>query len=217
MQMTQLYLQKVLHCNEQSPVSLKVLMCVLFVFFNRAHRVLRSESMLVTSIHFRVIVIIPLLFSVLMHTALMCPGFVIPTRGGRVTVLCALMQMLILHALSILLVVVTLNHYVTAASFLSIILSSHLCFVVRPVKLNIVTTRTISYEGVTRFAAYLLPVFCWILLPVLRVHELEAIVLLYTPEALCFIFGHVLSFSILLLQVGVVSACGIMGVSGSDK
>jgi hypothetical protein len=214
--MTQPYLQTVLRCTELSHVTLKVLVCVLFIFFNRAQRVLRSESILVTRLDFRVIAILPLIVSVVMHTSLMCPGFVIPTRGGRITVFCALIQMLLLHALAILLVVVTLNHYITAASFLSVILASHLCLVVRPVNMNIVQTRTISYGCVARFVAYMLPVVCWILLPILRIHELEAIVLLYTPEALCFVYEHLVRFTTLLLQVAVVSACSVVGASGSD-
>ena len=216
MQITQPYLQTVLHCKEQSHVTLKILVCVLFIFFNRAQRVLRSESTLVTGLDFRVVTILPLIVSAVMHTSLTCPGFVIPTRGGRITVFCALIQMLLLHAFAMLIVVVCLNHYITVASFLSVIFASHLCFVVRPVQLNIVQTRTISYGCVSRFVAYLLPVVCWILLPILRIHELEAIVLLYTPEALCFVFEHIVRFINLLLQVAVVSACSVGRVPDRD-
>ena len=79
---------------------------------------------------------------------------------------------------------------------------------------DLIQSQNMSYGCVTRVAAYALPVMCWVLLPVLRIHELEAIVLLYLPEALCFIFAHTIQFAMLLLHVAVVSACSVAGIAG---
>ena len=204
----------VLNCTKSSPVSLKVLVCMLFVFFNRAQRVLRSGSMLVDSLDVRGVSILPLVASAVLHTTVMCTGLVIPTRGGRVVVIRALIHVLLLHAFAIFLVVVVLNRYITTASFLSVLLASHLCLVVSPIKSDLLQAQRISYGYIMRVAAYAIPIICWILIPVLRVNELEAMVLLYTPEALCFVFAHILQFVSLLLHVAVVSVCSVVGISG---
>jgi hypothetical protein len=205
------HLQGVMMCTRSSPVSLKVLLCTLFVFFNRAHRVLRSGSTIVTSIDLHGTAVLPLIASAALHTAFLCPGIVFPTRGGRIPVICALLQVLLLHALAILLITVALVTYTTTASFLAVLISSHLCLVVHPLVPDLVPVQHFSYGYVMRGVAYALPFFCWVLIPVLRVHAIEAIVLLYVPEALCFVFAYVMNFTTLLLHLAVVSACSVGG------
>jgi hypothetical protein len=193
----------------QSNVSLKVLHCALFIFFNRAHRVLRNGSTLIGTLDLRFTAIVPLLISAALHTALLCPGCVIPTRVGRVASLFSLLHVLLLHAFAIWLVILTLQRYATTASFLSVILASHLCLVVRPIQPDLVHSQNFFYGYCMRSAAYAIPVLCWVLLPVFRVHELEAIALIYVPEALCFAFQYVMQFTMLLLHVAVVSICSV--------
>ena len=210
--MTSVYVKAFLHCTQPSPVSLKVLLCVLFVFFNRARRIIHSDSTLVAGMDLRGTALIPLLASAVTQIAFICPSLVLPTRGGRLVVICLLLHVLLLYACAILLVSVVLNKYFTAASFLSVLLASHLCFSVRPMTPGVVHAQHISYGYVTRVAAYAIPLLCWVLLPILHVHELEAIVLLYTPETLCFIFAHCMHFCMLLLQVAAVTVCSVAGI-----
>ena len=125
-----------IHYTEQSPVTLKALQCTLFLFCNRASRVIRSGSIIATRLDLSETAIIPLLASAVLHTALLGPGIVVPTRVGRVAVVCALLQVLLLHALAILLVTEALHRYTTSASFLSVLLASHLCCAVRPIDPN---------------------------------------------------------------------------------
>jgi hypothetical protein len=211
------YNRTVLSCTQSSPLSLKVLLCVLFVFFNRAQRVLRNGSTLVNGMDLRGIALLPLIASAVLHTTLMCPGLVVATRGGRVMVAYTLLHMLLLHAVAMLLVTTTLDKYITTATFLSVLLASHFCIAIRPMQPDLVQSQKLLYGYVTRVSAYTLPVMCWIILPVLRVHELEAIVLLYVPEALCFLFAHAIQFSTLLLHVAVVSTCSVMGIAGGEN
>jgi hypothetical protein len=213
--MAQPYIQTVINCTQSSPVSLKALVCTLFIFFNRAQRVLRSESTLVRSLDLRSISILPLLASAVIHTTLMCPGFVVPTRGGRVQVAFEILHMLLLHSISVLIVVVTLGTYVTTASFLSVLIASHLCLVIKPMQSN----RLVQPYGhlIKSVGAYAIPIISWILLPILRVHELEAVFLLFIPELLCFVFAHMMKFTTLILQVAVVSVCSVAGIAGSDN
>ena len=209
-------MQKVLHYTQSSPVSLKVLLCVLFVFFNRAHRVIRNKSTLTDTFDLVGFALIPLLISLLVHTILMCPGIFVPPRGGRMQVIFAILHVLLLHSVAALLISMTLNRYITTSGFLSVSIASHFCFSIRPLQPNLIQSQKILYGCVTKLAAYVLPVLCWILLPVLRIHELEAIVLIFIPEALCFVFAHCLHFATLLLNVAVLSACSVIGVAGGE-
>ena len=205
----------VLHYTQSSPVSLKVLLCVLFVFFNRAQRVM-NKSTLVHSFDLIGIALLPIFVSAILHTILMCPGVVVSPRGGRMQVIFAILHMLLLHAFSILLIATTLNRYITTSGFLPVLVASHLCFAIRPVKSDLVQSQKISYGCMTKVAVYLIPILCWILLPIFHIHELEAIVLLYVPEALCFVFAHGLQFATLLLNVAVLSACSVVGIAGGE-
>jgi hypothetical protein len=204
--------RSIMQCTQASPVSLKVLLCILFMFFNRAQRVLRSGSMIATHLDYGSSSVLPLIASATLHTALLFPALVVPTRVGRVPVLCALLHVLILHTFAILLVAMALQTYMTTASFLAVLIASHLCLVVHPLIPDLVPAQRFSYGYVMRVSAYALPVLCWVLLPVLRVHELEAIALLYIPEALCFTFAYVLQFTTILLRVATVACCSIGGV-----
>jgi hypothetical protein len=210
-------LRPYVHYNRPSNVSLKVLQCVLFVFFNRAQRILRNGSFLVDSLDLRSTAILPLVVSAVLHTAFICPGLVIPTRRGRIPVLCALLHVILLHMVAVLVVTAALDRYVTTASFLAVLIASHLCFVVQPIEPDLIPAQSISYKHFMYIAAYLLPVVSWILLPVLRVHELEAITLLYAPEALCFVFAYTMHFLTLLLTVAVDAACCMSGIDNGSK
>jgi len=194
----------------QSHVSLKVMQCILFVFFNRAQRILRSgdASSVVATMDLGFTAILPLLLSASIHTAMLCPAFISPTRCGRVSVLHALLHMLLLHAFALLLVVTFLQKYFTTASFLSVLLTSHICFV-QPISSDLVPAQKLSYGRMMKFFAYVLPMLCWVILPVLRVHELEAIALLYVPEATCFAFAFALQFTTLMLNVAVSAICSL--------
>ncbi|KAJ1467702.1 hypothetical protein T484DRAFT_1755659 [Baffinella frigidus] len=200
-----------------SHVSLKVLQCVLFVFFNRAQRVLRNGSFLVSSLDLRGTAVLPLVVSAVLHTAILCPGLVVPTRRGRIAVLCTLLHVMLLYMLAGLLVASALDRYVTTASFLSVLVASHLCLVVRPIESDLVPAQKVSYGHLMDIAAYALPVVSWVLLPVLQVHELEAIALLYVPEVLCFVFAYIMQFVTLLLNVAVDAACSVCGAVGYVK
>jgi hypothetical protein len=193
-------------------VILKVLQCVLFVFFNRAQRVMRNQSIIVDSLDLRGTAILPLIVSAALHVAFLCPGLVIPTRRGRIPVICSLLSIILLYALACLVVTLALGRYVTTASFISVLLASHLCLVVRPLYTDLVPAQKMTYGYFMDTSAYVLPVVSWILLPVLRVHELEAIVLLYIPDAFCFVFEYVIRFTTLLLNVVVVTGCSICGI-----
>ena len=205
------------HYTRPSHVSLKALQCVLFVFFNRAQRVLRNGSFLVDNLDLRSTAILPLAVSLVLHTAFLCPGLVIPTRRGRVPVLCALLHVILLYMCAMLLVTYALGRYMTTASLLAVFLASHMCFVIRPIEPDLVPAQSISYKHFMDIAAYVLPVVSWIILPVLRVHELEAIVLLYVPEALCFVFAYTIQFITLLLDVAVDAACSVSGIDSGVK
>jgi hypothetical protein len=205
-----------LYCADSSPVSLKMLLCVLFVFFNRSHRVLRNRSVLVEDLDIKGVAILPLLASTVLHMALLCSGLVVPAGAGRLAVLCALLHTLLLHACAMLMVTVALNRYMNTASFLSIILSSHLCYSVKPMIPRLVHSQKFAYQYTTKTAAYIVPLTCWVILPILPVHELEAIVLLFLPEALCFVFAHCVYFLSLILQVAVISICSVSMIVKSE-
>ena len=66
-------------------------------------------------------------------------------------------------------------------------------------------------------ATFLLPVLSWILLPVLRVHALEAITLLYIPEVLCIVFAYAIQFATLLLRVAAAAGCSVAGIGDVAK
>ena len=197
-----------------SHVSLKVVQCVLFVFFNRAQRILRGSegSSVVAMMDLSYTAIFPLLLSASIHTAMLCPAFISPTRCGRVSVLYALLHVLLLHALAVLLVVTFLQKYFTTASFLSVLLTSHICFM-KPLSSDLVPAQKLSYGRLINCSAYVLPVLCWVILPVLRVHEIEAIAPLYVPDALCFAFAFALQFTTLMLNVAVAAICSLCTTS----
>ena len=203
--------------TRSSSVSLKVLQCVLFVFFNRANRIMRNGSFLVENLDLRSTAILPLVVSGIFHVAFICPGLAVPTRRGRIPVLCALLHVILMYTVAVFMVTVALDRYLTTASFLAVLLASHLCFVVRPVEPDLLPAQTISYKHFMDIAAYVIPVISWVLLPVLRVHELEAIALLYFPEALCFVFAYVMNFATLLLTVAVDAACSMTGLDNGSK
>jgi hypothetical protein len=207
-------MKPLVNCSNQSPVSLKALQFILFLFCNRASRVIRSGSVVVTRLDLSETAILPLLLSAALHTAVLAQGVVVPTRAGRVTVVCTLLHVLLIHAFALLLVTEALHRYTTSASFLSVLLASHLCCVVRPINPGLVQAQNILYGRVMDCATFVLPVLSWILLPVLRVHALEAITLLYVPEALCMVFVYAIQFATLLLHVAVTAACSVAGVGG---
>ena len=186
-----------------------MLLCALFDFFNRSQRVLRSGSVLVEGLDIKGVAVLPLLASGILHVVLMCSGLVVPARAGRLAVFCALLHILMLHACAMLMVTVALDRYMNTASFLSVLLSSHFCYSVKPMIPRLVQSQRFAYEYVTKFAAYIIPITCWVVLPVLPVHELEAIVLLFLPEALCFVFMYCIYFFTLILQVAVVSVISV--------
>jgi len=195
-----------------SPVPLKAMQCMLFLFFNRAQRVLRSESTLTTGLTLSGTALLPLFVSAALHTAMLCPGIAAPTRAGRVAVAYALLHVLLLHAYAVALSLVFLQRYAATASFVSVLTAAHLCFAVRPASPDLVPAQAVSYGRAMGVAAYLLPVLCWVLLPVLRVHELEAIALLFYPEALCFVFAHALQLAALVLHLVATSGCMVAGL-----
>jgi hypothetical protein len=205
-----------LYCADSSPVPLKMLLCVLFVFFNRSQRVLRNRSVLVEGLDIKGVAVLPLLASGILHMVLMCSGLVVPARAGRLTVFCALLHIFLLHACAMLMVTVALDRYMNTASFLSILLSSHFCYSVKPMIPRLVQSQKFAYQYITKFAAYIIPITCWVILPVLPVHELEAIVLLFLPEALCFVFVHCVYFFTLILQVAVVSICSVSMIGNKE-
>ena len=207
--------QQVIHCTTQSPVSLKAIHCVLFVFFNRASRVFHSGSVLVTKMDLSETAILPLLISAALHVAFLCPGMVVPSRTGCIPVLCALIQVLLLHAFALLLVTEALQRYTSTAGFLCVLLSSHLCYTVRPINPNLVPAQNLLYGRVMDSATFILPLLFWILLPVVRVHALEVIALLYIPEVLCTVFAYTLQFTTLLIHVAVDAGCSVAGVGAA--
>lgn len=194
-----------------SHVSLKVLLCVLFLFLNRAQRVLRKGSVITDNIDLRGTAIIPLLASAILHVALMFPGLLVPTRHGRMAVMCTILHVLFLYSVAGFLVTAALLRYTTTASFISVLLASHLCLVVRPTRNDLVPAQNISYGSFMDIMAYTIVVFSWVLLPVLRVSELEAIALLYVPEILCFAFAYAMQFVTLVLNVVVMAAFSVGG------
>jgi len=198
-------------------VNLKVLHCVMFLFVNRAQRVLRMNSTVVETLDVAGTALLPLCVSCVLHMACLCPGLVSARRVGRVPVLYALLHVMILHAVSILIVTATLRRYATTASFLSVLLASHMCISIRPVSADLVPAQMIFYGCIMRGAAYIIPVLCWLVLPILRVHGLEAIALLYVPEAVCFTFACTLQFTTLVLHIAVTSMCAVTGVGKYDN
>ena len=193
-------------------VPLKVLHCVLFIFFNRAHRVLRINSTVVDSLDLSGTAMLPVFVSCALHAAFLCPGLVSATRSGRVPVVYAILHVLMLHTMAILLITTALHRYTTTASFLSVLLASHMCLSVRPWSVYLVPAQSTSYGIIMRCMAYIIPVLSWVLLPILRIHELEAVALLYLPEAMCFVFAYALHFTTFLVHVGVVAGCSVCGV-----
>jgi hypothetical protein len=210
-------MQPLIRCTKQSPITLKALQCTLFLFCNRASRVLQSGSIVSTRLDLSETAILPLLLSAALHTAVLAPGIVLPTRVGRVTVICTLLQVLLLHAVALLLVTEVLIRYSTSASFLSVLIATHLCCVVRPINPGLVQAQQILYGHVMGSAAFLIPILSWILLPVLRVHALESIILIYAPEMLCGVFAYAMQFATLLLRVAVAAGCSVAGINGVEK
>jgi hypothetical protein len=178
---------------------------------------MRNGSFLVEHADLRSTAIMPLVVSGLLHVAFMVPGVVVPTRRGRIPVICALLHVILMYMVALFIVTVALDRYLTTASFLSVLLASHLCFVVRPVEPDLLPAQIISYKHFMDIASYAIPVVSWVLLPVLRVHELEAIALMYFPEALCFVFVYVMNFATLLLAVAVDAACAMTGLDNGSK
>ena len=207
-------MKPLIYCTNQSPVSLKALHCTLFLFCNRASRVILSGSIVATRLDLSETTILPLLLSASLHTAVLAPGIVVPTRVGRVSVICALLQVLLLHAFALLLVTEALRRYTTSASFLSVLLASHLCCAVRPINPGLVQAQGLLYGRVMGIATFVLPVMSWVLLPILRVHALEALTLLYVPEVLCTVFAYAIQFATLLIQVAVAAGCSVAGIHG---
>jgi hypothetical protein len=193
-------------------VNLKVLHCILFMFFNRAQRVLRMGSTVVDSLDMAGTSLLPLAVSCALHVAFLCPGLVSARRGGRVPVVYALLHVTLLHATAILLVTMALHRYATTASFLSVLLASHMCISIRPCSVDLVPVQAVSYGYIMRGVAYILPLICWVLLPILRVHELEAVALLYVPEAVCFAFAYTLQFATVVIHIAITAMCSVFGV-----
>lgn len=198
-------------------VTLKILQCVLFVFFNRAQRVVRNGSIIVDNVDLGVMAVLPLLFSAVLHIAVLCPGLVAPTRSGRISVLSSLLHVVLLYICAMCIVTSALVRYTTTASFVAVLLASHLCLVVRPISSDLVPAQKLLYGRFMDVTAYVIPVVSWILLPVFRVHELEAIVLLYVPDALCFVFAYAIEFTTLLLNVAVGAGCSIGGTRDTER
>jgi hypothetical protein len=198
--------------NKPGQVNLKILHCALFIFFNRAQRVLRNDSFLVNKLDMAGTALLPIFVSGALHVAFLSPGLVSCRKGGRVPVVCALLHIILLHAVSLLLVIATLHHYPTTASFLSVLLASHICTSVGPSTPDLVPAQMISYKYIMKTMAYILPLFCWTVLPILRVHELEAIALLFFPEAVCFLFAFTLQFTSLAIHIAVTAMCTLSGI-----
>jgi len=192
------------------PVLLKVIICILFVFLNRAQRILRSNSMIVTIFDLTSCALLPLFVSALLHVAVLCPAFASPTRAGRVAVLYALLHTMCIHGVSVMIVITTLRNYPTSAGFLSVLLGSHLCLSVYPTSADLLPGQAIWYGRFMPALAFVIPIISWLLLPILRVHELEAIALLYVPEVICFTFAHVLQFFTIFLDLSVATVCSLM-------
>ena len=205
-------MKPLIHCTSQSPVSLKALQFILFLFCNRASRIIRSGSIIATRLDLSEAAILPLLLSAALHTAVLVTGIAVPTRIGRAAVICALLQVLVLHAFALLLVTEALHRYTTSAGFLSVLLASHLCCAVRPINPGLVQAQDLLYGRVMDIAMFVLPVMSWNLLPILRVQALEAITLLYVPEVLCTVFAYAIRFATLLLQVAVATGCSMVGI-----
>jgi hypothetical protein len=199
-------IQPVLHCTTPSAVSLKTLLCILFLFFNRAGRVLRGGSMLSTTMHLGATAMLPIVASAALHIACLCPGIVVRTRYGRAPVFRAILHVLLLHALVAYVTIFTLARYATTASFLSILLASHLCFAVRPMNTDLVPAQALLYGGLMNGAAYALPLIAWVVLPILRVDAVEFVFLLYVPEVICFLFAYLLQFTTTVLHIVAVVA-----------
>jgi hypothetical protein len=200
-----------------SHVTLKVLHCVLFIFFNRAHRVLRISSTVVDSLDITGTAMLPLFISCALHAAFLCPGLVSATRSGRVPVVYAILHVLMIHTVALLLITTALHRYPTTANFLSVLLASHMCVSVRPWSVYLVPVQSTSYGMIMPCMAYVIPVLSWILLPILRIHELEAVALLYIPEAMCFIFAYALQFTTLLVHLAVVAGCSVCGFGSHPR
>jgi hypothetical protein len=205
--------QHVMQFSTSGPVSLKAFVCILFIFFNRATRIFHNGSMLSTHLSLADTALLPLIMSAALHVACLGPGVLSPTRAGRIPVVCAILHVSLLHALAIWVVTLALTRYTTTASFTSIMLASHLCFAVRPTSKDLVPAQRVVYGFVTGAAAYALPLLAWVVLPILRVHELEAIVLLFVPEALCFMFACALQFVSTVLHIGVTAAAAERGAN----
>jgi hypothetical protein len=203
--------------TRSSNVCLKVVLFTLFLFLNRAQRVLRNESIISENIDLRGTAIMPLCASAMLHVALMSPGLFIPTRHGRVSVLCSVLHVALLYSVALFLVTAALWRYTTTASFLSVLLASHLCLVVRPTRPDLVPAQKLTYGYFMDSCAYALVLFSWVLLPILRVSELEAIALLYVPEALCFVFAYTMQLVTLLLNVMVAAAFSVGGGGGGGN
>lgn len=125
-------------------------------------------------------------------------------------VLYALLHMLCIHGICFIIVITTLRNYPTSAGFLSVLLGSHLCLSVHPRTVDLIPGQAMWYERIMPALAFVIPILSWLLLPILRVHELEAIALLYVPEVICFIFAHVLQFVTIFLDLSVVTVCSLI-------
>lgn len=196
-----------------SPVTLKGLLFALFVFFNRAQRILhkRDTFRVLTAIDDPALcVVLPLLVSAVLHTACLAPGLVQPTRHGRESVLRAILYVGLLHLLGAWIVSVVLSLYTSTAAFLAVIMAGHLCVAVRPAVRDLVPLQPLTYGVGMRVAAFAVPVLSWMLLPIFRVHSLEVIAMIYSPEALCFAFAYASQVVATLVQVCVVAFCNLL-------
>jgi len=192
----------------RSPIWAKALCCILFLFMNRAHKIVMRETLIAQREAYETACILPFLVAVFLHLATLFPAL-LPRSGSRRMVVCHLIfQVAVLALLCGIVVIKLMHYYPSIAPFFSVLLAVHFCYLTpRPSKdLFITLLQKTMYTYVLPILAAIIPVTAWLFLPVFRPHEMEALVLLFAPELLAIVASvaiRIYSLSSMLTARGV--------------
>lgn len=194
----------------KSPVWAKTLCCILFLFMNRAHKIVMRDTVIAQRESYETACILPFLVAVFLHLATLFPAL-LPRSGSRRMVVCyLLLQVAVIAILCGIVVIKFMHHYPSIAPFFSVLLAVHLCYLTpRPSRdLFITLPQKAMYSYVFPVVSGIVPFTAWLFLPVFRPHEMEALVLLFVPELLTVtasVVVRIYSLSSLLTARGVAS------------
>jgi hypothetical protein len=194
----------------KSPVWAKTLCCVLFLFMNRAHKIVMRETLIAQREAYETACFLPFLVIVFLHLATLLPALLPRSSSRRMAVCCLLLQVAVFALLAGIVIIKFIHFYPSIAPFFSVLLAVHLCYLT-PRSSNdfyISLPQKSMYTYVLPVLSGIIPVTAWLFLPVFRPHEMEALVLLFTPELfamVAFVAIRIYSLSSMFTAQGVAS------------